>query len=201
MSFKSSLLGILPLILLASCGGGYSSGSGTSYSPQPEQDESGTYRATLTAENPSVSSASGKAEVIIDNDSFGVTVNVSNAGNTSHIQHIHVGTRCPTASDDTNKDGFVDAVEATAVYGGALITLDSNLTIESAETFPSGSSYNYSQGASYSQILSSLSASALGLDGKVVNIHGVPDSTNFPATVQGGKAAFPISCGILKKVF
>lgn len=200
MNFKSYLCGILPLMLLASCGGGYSSG-GSGYTPQEQQDESGTYRTNLVAVNSSVSTASGNAEVVIDNDSFGVTVNASNAGNTTHIQRIYVGTRCPTASDDLNGDGFIDANEGMIGPRGTLITLDSNLTIASEESFPSGSSYNYSQGASYSQVLSSISASALGLNGKVVMIHGVPSSTNLPATVAGGKAAFPIACGVIQKVF
>lgn len=195
--------GIMPLALsacllttLVSCGG-YNSGSSSYNNPQQETTQEGVFRAALAPENTSVSTAVGTAEIGISGDELTAKIRMGAAKAGTHAQHVHTGTRCPTPADDTNGDGVVDATEATAVYGGVLLALDSDLA--GGGTFPSGITYNYDQSASVAQVLTNLGLGSLALEGKVVNVHGVPDSTNLPATIQGGKAAFPISCGVLTK--
>lgn len=196
--------GIMPRALsvclltgLVACGG-YDSGSSSYDNPQQETTQEGVFRTILSPENTSVSSAVGTADISISGDELKATIRMGAAKPGTHAQHIHTGTRCPTPADDTNGDGVVDATEASAVYGGVLLALDSDL-VGGAGTFPNGITYNYDQSASVAQVLTNLGLSALALEGKVVNVHGVPETTNLPATVQGGKAAFPISCGVLRK--
>jgi hypothetical protein len=198
--------GILPLTLsgcllmsLASCGGDSngSSGGGND-NPQTEQTQDGEFRAILNPENSSVSSAVGTTNFSISGDNFQAKVVIASAKLGTHAQHIHTGTRCPTDADDTNNDGVVDATEATAVYGPVLLALDSNLGAAGGN-FPSGVAYNYDQSDSLSKILTNLNLEGINLEGKVVNIHGVPETTTLPSTISGGKAAFPVSCGVLVK--
>lgn len=196
--------GILPLALgtclltgLVSCGG-YNDDDNSDNNTQEESTQEGVFRASLTPENDSVSNAAGTAEVSIQGDELKANVRIAGARLGTHAQHIHAGTRCPTPEDDTNGDGVVDATEASAVYGGVLLALDSDLA-GAGGNFPSGIAYNYDESASVAQVLSNLGLGSLALEGKVVNVHGVPDSTDLPATVQGGKEAFPISCGVLTR--
>jgi len=195
--------GILPLALsaclltsLVSCGNDDDDSNNDTQAEEQTQD--GVFTAVLTPENASVSSASGSAVMTILGDELTAKVRVTGAKVGTHAQHVHAGTRCPTPEDDTNGDGVVDATEASAVYGGVLLALDSDLA-GSAGDFPNGMAYSYDESASVAQILSNLGLASLALEGKVVNIHGVPESTSLPATIQGGKAAFPISCGVLTK--
>lgn len=188
------------LVSLVSCGSDDDDSSGSSSPQQPEeQTQEGTFTANLTAENSTVSSATGTSLFRISGDDFTARVVLGGARAATHAQHIHTGTRCPTPDDDTNNDGVVDAQEATAVYGPVLLALDNNL--EAAEgTFPQGVAYTYNEDGSVAQILTGNGIDALDLEGKVVNIHGVPENVELPPTAAGGKANFPISCGVLTRV-
>lgn len=203
MKNKFKWRGILPLALsaclltsLVSCGNDDDNSGNDAQAEEQTQD--GVYTAVLAPENASVSSAAGSAVISILGDDLSARVLVTGAKVGVHAQHIHTGTRCPTPEDDTNGDGVVDATEASAVYGGVLLALDSDLAGATGD-FPSGIAYSYDESASVAQILTNLGLGSLALEGKVVNIHGVPEATDLPATIQGGKAAFPISCGVLTK--
>lgn len=185
------------LTTLVSCGS--DDDDNDSRPPQTEeQRQEGTFRAVLNPENASVTNATGTAQVRIQGDEMSVDVVMANAPSGTHIQHIHSGTRCPTAADDTNGDGVIDAAEATAVYGPPILPLDSALD-SNGGSFPSGSAYSYNEDDSLSRILSNLNLQTLLVEGLVVNVHGVPESTDLPATVQGSKADFPIACGTLTR--
>jgi hypothetical protein len=204
MEKKFHLSGVVPLALgacllttLISCGDS-SSDSNSGNAPQ-EQTQEGLYQADLSPENASVSSAKGSAEITLVGDDFNVVVTMVDAQSTIHAQHIHAGTRCPTATDDINGDGLIDAVEAEVVYGPAILPLDDDL-VSNSGTFPSGAIYTYIENASFAQILANLNLQTLNVEGLVVNIHGVAASTTLPSTVQGTKDEFPVSYGIIKKV-
>jgi hypothetical protein len=182
------------LMSFISCGD-----SSSNNSSRQEETNEGVFKAVLNPENPSVSAASGNAEISLIGDDFNVNVTMLSSLSTTHAQHIHTGSRCPTAADDTNGDGFVDSVEASVVYGEVILPLDDDLTSNSG-SFPSGPTYNYFQNASYSQILANLNLQTLNFEKLVINIHGVPESTILPPTVQGSKADFPISCGIFNRI-
>ncbi|MCM2349385.1 MAG: hypothetical protein NDI69_05135 [Bacteriovoracaceae bacterium] len=188
-------------MLVVSCGSyndddsDYSSGT----PPQEEQSQEGTFRAVLNPENPDISNATAAAQISIQGDEIKAQVFFGNGEETIHAQHIHSGTRCPTIEDDSNGDGVIDANEAQAVYGPAIIPLDSELST-TIGNFPTGASYVYDESGSFSQLLSNFNLQGLNVEGKVINIHGVPESVELPPTAQGGKAAFPITCGVLQKV-
>jgi hypothetical protein len=188
------LICIFLLMSFISCGD-----SSSNNNSRQEETTEGVFKAVLNPENSSVSAASGIAEVSLVGDDFNINVSMLGSLSTTHAQHIHAGSRCPTAADDTNGDGYVDSVEASVVYGEVILPLDDDLTSNSG-SFPSGANYNYFQNASYAQILANLNLQTLNLEKLVINIHGVPESTMLPSTVQGSKADFPISCGILNKI-
>ncbi len=181
------------LMSFISCGD-----SSSNNNSRQEETTEGVFKAVLSPENTSISAATGTAEVSLIGDDFNVNITMLGALSTTHAQHIHSGSRCPTVADDTNGDGFVDSVEASVVYGEVILPLDSDVTSNDG-SFPSGASYNYFQNASYAQILANLNLQILNFEKLVINIHGVPESTVLPETVQGSKADFPISCGILNR--
>lgn len=194
-------VGVISLVSVVSCGG-YNDDDDSDYTntpPTQEESQEGTFRAILNPENPDISSAAATAEVSIQGDEIKAQVFFGNGEATTHAQHIHSGARCPTATDDANADGVIDANEAQAVYGPAVIPLDSDLSTDTG-SFPSGANYSYDETGSFSQMLANFNLQGLNVEGKVINIHGVPDSTELPATAQGGKAAFPVACGVLQKV-
>jgi hypothetical protein len=212
------------LLALASCGADKNSKNVESAKQEQRQVEDGSFEASLTGLNSSVSgNPSGTAKVTVNGDSVTVRVMVNGAPVTMHAQHIHAGTSCPGMDADTNADGFVDDKEAAVVSGQVLIPLDADLNTQEggSDNFDSGSSYTYNQTGSLSQMLADLTSpdtnpndevvklpagtTEVGFEGKVVEVHGVPDTQTLPATVVNGdpnktpQEELPIACGILKK--
>ncbi len=218
--FTPVVLGVCMLTFVAACGNDDDSSS--SGAPQQEEQQEGQYQVTLTALNPNVAGTiSGNGTFTLVGDEFDATMNVSGAPAGTHIQHIHAGRACATAASDTNGDGFVDAVESAAVSGGALVPLDSDLRSQDAGgNYPSGATYAYSESTSYLAMIADLLlpdsdtadtsvklplGEELNLEGRVVEIHGVPSSTTLPSTVQGVDGAspqqvLPIACGVITRV-
>lgn len=196
------ILGIaLIMIVLVSCGSDDDDNGGSIRAPQPQPEEQteGVFRAVLNSLNPEVSSAVAPAQVRIEGDIFEVEMFPGSLGVAEHAQHIHAGKRCPSEADDTNNDGVIDVNEAEAVYGNVLVPLDSDLSTDGG-TFSSDNSYVYQESASLSQMLANLNLDTLNPEGLVMDIHGVPESTELPPTVQGSKADLPVACGTLLRV-
>jgi hypothetical protein len=217
------LVGACMLTFLGACGSSDDDNSGSSQQEEiPQEQQEGTYRAVLTPVNTSVAGeASGTADFEISSDEFKAMVEMQNAPNSEHLQHVFVGSSCPTEASDANGDGFVDVVEATASTGGILIPLDNDLSAQDAGgTFPSGASFNYQQSTSLLAMLGDLrlpdtnpedaivklgATEELNLEGKVVVIHGVPNSVELPETVLGlgdidARRTLPIACGVIQRV-
>lgn len=142
-----------------------------------------------------------------------------------HQQGVYLGDRCPNLNDDSNKDGFIDIVEAMAVIGKLIIPLDANMNTQSAgrNFYPladlSGY-YHYERISSFRRFFSDLKEPDLDtedhiakllptdkftVEGKVVMVQGISEETLLPETVVGlaRKRAFqtlPITCGIITKV-
>ncbi len=196
-----------------------------------QQQQEGVYRAVLVPTNPTIDpDIAGTVTVSHQGDDFRVEMDVRNAPGGVHAQHIHSGTSCATiAANDTNADGILDAAEAEAVIGRMLIPLDSNLDSNSQNSFPVGTRYTYVESASFARLSGQNSAENSDLqneardvandvveevapqladtilEGRVVEIHGVPANRVLPATVAGmsGKsrqASLPIACGVLVRV-
>lgn len=233
MKKKSKLEKLTPLVLgtclltLVACGSDDDdSGSGSGTAQQPEQQsQEGEYRVRLLPVNPTVAnsgSATGEGTFTIQGDEFRAVMNVTGAPNAEHPQHIHVGNRCATAADDANGDGIIDAREASAATGSALVPLDADLRAQDAgeNNNPTGAGYNYNESASLLAMLADLRLpdtetsddlvklpvdEELDLAGKVVEVHGVPAETTLPGTVQGlddktAQESLPILCGVIERV-
>lgn len=142
-----------------------------------------------------------------------------------HQQNIFMANRCPTMSDDTNEDGFLDINEAYAVLGKILIPLDADISTQSSgrNFFPLGDlsgSYHYERITNFERFLSDLKSEDkdpadnlvklkpdenLIIEGKAVMIQGVADTIEFPDTVTSTARhqvfqTLPIACGIFRKI-
>jgi hypothetical protein len=233
---NKSLLVLIVLSLssfLASCG---KNGGGSS-SPQEQQENTtpaaraaidgsniqGSYLAPFTTINPQVvGTIPGAAHIKREDSLINVFVRVfAGSPSIAHFQNVHMGNRCPTMSDDTNGDGFIDYQEAIAVVGPVIIPLDWDISSQAAggrswpKAFENGS-YDYLKIASFNRFWNDLKdedsnktdniaklAPEEGLDiaGKVVLIQGVGEHKTLPETVAGNGRyrniqTLPIACGV-----
>lgn len=221
----SIILSAALAVLATGCGGddGYSSSSSTSgQQPQQPQTDQGVFTAQLTSENSSVAgTTNGSVEITVNGDTVTARVIVNGAPIGLHTQHIRAGTVCPTLSNDANGDGVIDGFEATNVSGKVLLPFDDDINSQDAGKgiYPVGQIYTYNKSGSLAQIISDLTATdpnpsdefakipsgatQISLQGKVVEIHGVPSATNLPSTVASGSSTnnphedLPIACGVL----
>lgn len=181
-----------------------------------------SYRAELEALNSSVTEAvpMGTAILTLEGDTMTIEVEAENLpAGMMHLQHYHGfvdGTQaeCPTAEADTNADGITDLIETEAVSGITLVPFHddpASLTLI-AETYPEADEegrYTYSQTVDLAALRQALQdehgIEELGLDERVVYIHGVPEGTELPDTVQSlpdvpAHVTLPIACGLLELV-
>lgn len=164
----------------------------------------------------------GAATFTVDGDQVQVNTSMDDDQAVMHRQSLHLGTRCPTLSDDTNGDGLVDYREALAVVGEAIIPLDNDLNTQTggAEVYPRGPGMTYSRTASLEKIQADLSkpdedttdnitklspGKRLSFEGKVVLIHGTAPQSAFPLSLAAYKSepahiSLPVVCGVLKKI-
>lgn len=222
------------LSLLASCGGGGAGGGGSTKKPRQIYQESpldseitGQYLATLAPINPMLAenlrgafTFSREGEEVIGD------VRIANAfPEIVYGQNVREGSRCPTMEDDTNHDGFVDAIEGEAIYGKMLIPLDGDLGTQAsmARVFPLADKYGhyiYAKATTFTSFMRDLREEdpseeddyvkldkfeRLALPGRVVVIHGVPKDFILPETVQTTQRqpkfqTMPIACGVIDRV-
>lgn len=217
------------LLAVVACGSDDDdSGSGTVNVPQEQQETPGIYKATLAPiplNSAVAGSPTGTLDVVIEGDEFNATMKMTGvAGSMRHAQHIMIGTSCPTASNDVNNDNYVDVLEGVPNYGLILIPLDGNLEDQDdgASGFPianAAGSYSWTKTASLSRMiadlqdadldledgLGKLDGSELNLEGKVVIVHGVKQTSNLPSTVATlddfkNFESLPIACGKIERV-
>ncbi len=232
---KSFTQVITPVVLtatlfqLTACGGGGGSSSSRGQSESPRQLESeaeGTYVATLSALNNGVGGPiSGNVSISKEGGRLIAYARVNGgAPNTVHQQRVHVGTSCPTAANDANGDGYVDAVEGYNHVGKILFPLDADISSQErgSSIWPAGDMYGYyhwERATSYERFISDLREpdlneenefaklgvnGDLNLDGRVVILHGAAETANLPDTVatRGRLRNFqtiPIACGVIRK--
>lgn len=137
-----------------------------------------------------------------------------------HPQRIYEGSRCPTLSDDTNGDGYIDILEAQKVLGKVLIPLDADISSQRSgrNFYPLGDlsgSYYYERMTSFSRLFRDLkdikNASdeykkleedeGTSIEGRAVLVQGVDKDIAFPETVGSLERyrpyqTLPIACGI-----
>lgn len=198
MPFKNKLpILVLSSALVVSCGkGGGGSSSGKSSSALEDAQE-GTYKAILRPLNIHLSGfiPTGVAEIKIVDSQVDVKTLLDDDAKVPHMQSIHIGKRCPNASDDKNNDGLVDMQEALKASGNVFVPLDSNLNSvdEGKGIYPMGGGFTYQETTSLEKF-----GYDLKLNGRVVLIHGVAEATPLPPGVRANEV--PIVCGILKKI-
>jgi hypothetical protein len=187
----------------------------------------GLYMAKFFTINPGVNGTlPGSATLQRQDDQFLAYVRLfGGAPNAWHQQNVHVGKRCPNASDDLNRDGYIDIEEGNLVWGKIILPLDSNLRSQKSgkNIYPiadATGSYFYERETSFEEMFNDLKsedkdlndpwiklASDKGLDfeGKVVVVHGTASDIDYPPTVVSADnrpvfQTLPIACGVFKKV-
>lgn len=162
---------------------------------------------------------SGQAKFEINGDELAITINVSDApADTVHWQHFHglEGTAvatCAEADADKNGDGIIDLIETEPASGTTMVPFDTKpaaMDVAHGE-YPKASAdgtYAYHSMVSLKELTAAFSnafnGQDLNLDKRVVLIHGVPDDTELPATVQSlgpipAQVTVPIACGQIKR--
>jgi hypothetical protein len=182
-----------------------------------------TYKAKLLPLNVKTtgSDAGGEATFTISGDQL--TIRVTARGvppNMEHLQHFHGFAngdrtfRCPTAGDDKSGDGIIDIVETEPVAGTTMVPFDADPIGMSAvnDTFPragADGSYSYEKTVSLKALevafTKKFPGQRLDFDRRVVFLHGVPTSTELPATIGSldhipAQVTLPIACGEIRRV-
>jgi hypothetical protein len=215
---------ILMIVLsFAGCG----NNSGTNHTNPKEQEQSirileeatpGTYYTVLRPVNPHANGfiPYGAATFKVQDDSLEVSVVLDDDQPVTHRQALHLGTRCPDSSDDTNGDGFIDSNEALRVVGQVLMPLDADLESQIAgeDYYLAGPSMTYKKTASLARINADLwktdvtkitPGRGIGFDGLVVLVQGTTMRPHFPASLSSGDdgravhLSLPVTCGVLQK--
>lgn len=212
-NFLSFLFGVLALY---SCG--KNSGESSSRSSDAREEEeiiregNQTYLATLRPLNNIVAGyiPSGQTEVRIIGKNIQFKTQLEDDASVIHVQNLHAGSTCPTASDDVNGDGFIDEVEMVSSTGQVLVPMDSNLSSLKEGTFNRGGPLFYSSTTKLADLINELyraslipTIDSLSLEGKVVMVHGVSANAILPGTVASasGRAinlSLPMACGVLR---
>jgi hypothetical protein len=183
-------------------------------------DNVATFSADLAALNGSSLTGTAFIEANYATGVFSVEIRADGLDDRSHPQFLFArpGQRseCPTTAADTNADGVVDVVEATATTGGILLPFDNDIGGQEINVtgFPTGgTSIDYSTSAPLADVESSILRDdpdltdpvvTLGPDGFlffedfVVVIHGT--NSAVPATAQSvlgldAATTLPVACG------
>ncbi|MFW6330130.1 MAG: hypothetical protein ACOC3J_00255 [Gemmatimonadota bacterium] len=162
-------------------------------------------------------SPAGTATLEVTGDSLVITVLAEGLPpNMMHLQHFHgfedgAAARCPTSEADENGDGVVDVTETAPLAGTTMVPFHdepTNLEID-AQTYPRADSegaYSYRQAVALEALEAAFEdrfGGGLALQDRVVFIHGVPEGTALPETVQTkaglpAHVTLPIACGELE---
>lgn len=225
---------IIGLTVLTSCGGGGGGRSAASNTTEGSSEAlavdgsniQGLYRADFITLNGQVNgSIPGGVTFKRDGDKLYVYSRIFAGGpQVWHQQNVYTGTRCPNLNDDTNKDGYIDINEATAVLGSVIIPMDADIgsQLSGRKFFPRADlsgSYSYERLTSFSRFFNDLKGpdkdpadnmtkigenDGFSFEGKAVMIQGTANTIQYPATV-GSVGRFkvyqtlPIVCGIFVK--
>lgn len=179
------------------------------------------YAARLIPMNTQItrSDTTGVAHLSVDGDRLTIDIRVKNApGNMVHWQHFH-GMKtggeasCPGLGADANNDQIVDLIETGPAAGTTMVPFDTNpAAMDVAHGhYPKAAadgSYHYHQVVSLAALSSAFAKAfdgqQLDLDKRVIFIHGVPDTTPLPASVQSlgpipAAVTLPIACGKIER--
>lgn len=179
------------------------------------------YRAELHPLNGNVTGLQtmGEARFTEDGDRLAIAIDVEHAPpGIQHWQHFHGfkdnrAATCPTAAADKNGDGIIDLIETEPSAGTTMVPFNADpVALQIPDnTYPragADGSYQYRKTVSLSALQTAFGkvfgGQSLDLDRRVVFIHGVPESTALPATVQSlgpipAQVTLPIACGVIER--
>jgi plastocyanin len=193
-------------------GSGMPGMAGEAGSTASDEIQRRVFSGALSNLNPSESIAAGNAQIVIEDDHVGIRLRGNGFfPNTPHAASIHKGTQCPTIADDTNGDGYIDAVEAAAVTDQVLVPLDGDLSSPSARSdyhplADVNGSLDFISGGAYSSIQQGLGLNIpLDFNQTVIVVHGTDPNAILPSTVQGlpglnANDSLPVACGTLFQI-
>jgi len=232
MTFKIKTIKLMSFLILLSCqnhelGKNRKTAIQTSLNPIDGSNIEGHYQAKFITLNPHINGTiPGSANLYRISNRLFTYVRLFGGGvNAWHMQNIYIGSRCPTSSDDLNRDGFIDIIEAEKVLGKIIIPLDNNIKSQKAgeKRYPyadlSGN-YTYERVTSFTEFLKDLNeedqnpidnitkiSKQIGFDfnNLTVLIQGVEEGKEFPETVTSkdphkSHQTIPIACGIFNKI-
>lgn len=180
------------------------------------------YQAELEPLNTQVTGTEtrGRASFQVDGDSLTILIEVEGAPpEIEHWQHFHGFTdgrsaSCPPPEADANGDGVIDLIETEPYSGVTMVPFNADpaaLAVESA-TYPVASSkgtYSYQTTVSLPALQAAFArefeGQSIDLERRVVYIHGIPEGTELPTTVQSlgdipAHVTLPIACGRIERV-
>lgn len=187
------------------------------------QAQEAIYKAELLPLNTGVtkSKATGEVTFTIEGDQLTIQVTAQEVPSAiEHLQHFHgfaegsQTAKCPSVNNDKNGDGIIDLIETEPVAGTTMVPFhDDPVSMEIVrDTYPTADadgSYAYTKTVSLSALEKSFApkfdGQRLDLDRRVVFLHGVPASTQLPASVASlgdipAHVTLPIACGEITKV-
>lgn len=212
MQMNASVLLLLSVCLLSSCGkkdGDSSGSSGNDIQSETAMADGsniqGIYATTLLPVNNNIHMLKvGTAAFQRDGDIVTAYVKLKYGQRKTNLrQGIYTGTRCPEPTDDKNKDAYIDINEARPVIGKMIIPLDGVLDsqTEGSAGYPTGDAllggFNYKTTGSFSRMFADLknpdhdpndnlvklgADEGLSLQGKIVILHGINESVFLPPT-------------------
>lgn len=184
--------------------------------------ETRVYEAQLAPINSAVTKgkAGGVVRFTIDGDRITIETRLHGvARDIEHWQHFHGfvdggQSRCPDATSDANKDGFIDIKDTESSAGTTMVPFNADpvgMDIPT-DTYPhanSGGQYAYTRTVSLGSLQKAFGGKYAGqvidLDHRVAMVHGVPESMALPATVASlgtipARVTLPIACGAIKRI-
>lgn len=192
----------------------------TAAAPAPGTDT--VYVATLQPVNVKATGrpAGGEVRFTVHGDSLTIKVHVEGVPpNIEHWQHFHgfpdgKQSTCPTAAADANGDGYIDIRETEPASGTTMVPFNGDpMSMEiPTDTYPRASAtgtFDYEKTVSLSALQSAFAAKFPGqkvdLDRRVVQIHGVPETTALPRSVASlgtipARVTIPLACGAIKRI-
>lgn len=182
------------------------------------QDSTMAVQGTFQPLNPAGEGISGTVSISPQGDRLVISLEMDGLAPGMHLAHVHgfpeadpADATCPDAAADANGDGWVDLIETRDLAGITMIPLTdepAGLAIHS-ESYPSAGDdgrTSYEQAVDPTTLRNAVEAefgTSLALPHRVVFIHGAPEETGLPESVQSldGVPAYvtvPIACAELE---
>jgi hypothetical protein len=179
------------------------------------------YVAKLQAVNVKASGrqASGEIRFTLHGDRLTIHAHIEGVPpDIEHWQHFHgfadgKQAACPGVSADKNGDGYIDIRETEPASGTTMVPFNGDpMRMEiPTDTYPHASAkgtYDYEKTLSLPELEAAFGAKFGGhidLARRVVQVHGVPETTALPASVASlgtipARVTLPLACGAIQLV-